>query len=50
MNEPKEDDKVEEKPKVDKKVSKVELSPDHYASRQKAHNIKVQNFLAGGEF
>ena len=43
-------EKVEEKPKVDKKVKKVELSPEHFASRQRAHDIKVQKFLAGGEF
>jgi len=26
------------------------LSPDHFASRQRAHELKVEKFLAGGEF
>ena len=40
---------VEEKPKVEKK-KKVELSPEQITSRELAHAIKVQKFLAGGEF
>ena len=32
------------------KQSKPVLDPDHFASRQRAHDIKVANFLAGGEF
>ena len=43
------EEKVEEKPKVERK-KKVELSPEHFASRQRAHELKVQKFLAGGGF
>lgn len=32
------------------KESKMKLSPDHFASRQRTHDIKVAKFLAGGEF
>ena len=35
---------------VEAEVVIVELSPDHFASRQRAHGIKVEKFLAGGEF
>ena len=37
------------KPKVDAK-SITTLSPEHYESRQRAHELKVAKFLAGGEF
>lgn len=38
--------------KVEKKVEvkKVKLSPEQIASRQRAHEIKVAKFLAGGDF
>ncbi len=45
----------EEKVKVEEKVEvktkkKVGLNPEQLASRQRAHDIKVAKFLAGGEF
>ena len=44
-------EKTEELKDIPKRVpKKVELSPDHFASRQRAHEMKVEKFLAGGEF
>lgn len=40
-------DKNEE---VDKKAKKVKPDPEWIASMQRAHEIKVAKFLAGGEF
>lgn len=45
--EEKTEDKTKELPKAAKKVV---LSPEHFASRQRAHELKVAKFLAGGEY
>ena len=47
-NETWEEDVVEVKPEV--VIPKVVLTPEQIASRQRAHEMKVAKFLAGGEF
>ena len=42
--------KQKEEPKPVPRQPRVVLSPEHYASRQRAHDMKVAKFLAGGEF
>jgi len=43
--------KIEELKETPKRVpKKPELSPEHFESRQRAHDLKVAKFLAGGEF
>ena len=45
------EEKVVEEIKVTpKKQPKVILSPKHYESRQRAHDMKVAKFLSGGKF
>ena len=41
-----ENDLVEPKPEA----VKPSLDPEHFASRQRAHDLKVANFLSGGKF
>ena len=43
-------EKVEEKVEKKAEVKKPILSPEHFTSRQLAHEIKVAKFLAGGEY
>lgn len=42
--------KIEKKIEVKKKPKGVEPSPEQLESRQRAHDIKVAKFLAGGKF
>ena len=43
--------KVEEPKEAPKKTPKLPvLTPEQIASRERAHEIKVAKFLAGGEF
>lgn len=44
------DEKVEVKVEKKAEVKKPILSPEHFTSRQLAHDMKVAKFLAGGEF
>ena len=44
------DDVLQPTPEAEPKRPKVVLSPEQIASRQRAHEIKVAKFLAGGEF
>ncbi len=49
-NEEKVEEKIEATPKPTKSRKKVVISPERVASRQRAHDIKVAKFLAGGKF
>ena len=50
MTDKKEVKEESEVPKTAVKVPKIVLTPEQIASRQRAHDIKVAKFLAGGEF